>query len=256
MSVSESPDIASGEPATVIETHLASGVRVLSTTRRGGVSSGRYSSWNLGAHVGDDPSAVRANRQRLGALLPASTQICWLNQVHGTLVVPASTGSGAEADAVWLDTLGIAGAVMTADCLPVVLAAKEGGCAAVAHAGWRGLAAGVIAETVKALPVQTEGLSAWLGPAIGPAAFEVGDEVRQAFISAQGDAAQHAFLPGSIPGKWLCDLYELARQQLAALGIEDISGGDRCTFTESEDFFSYRRDGRTGRMATVVWLER
>ncbi|MEE4203038.1 MAG: peptidoglycan editing factor PgeF [Halieaceae bacterium] len=256
----------------VIEVHFASGVRALSTTRRGGVSTGSFADWNLGDHVGDQPEAVQENRRRLSSHLPAGTGITWLEQVHGTRVVHASTGQGLKADAIWTDNPDYAGAVMTADCLPVVFAAKDGSCAAVSHAGWRGLAAGVLTATLEALPVEPGDLEAWLGPAIGPSAFEVGNEVREAFIQCLGEQASRCFiksqsnektaerLPGApmadSGGKWLCDLFSLARLQLQEAGLESITGGDRCTFSEPNDFFSYRRDGQTGRMATVVWLTR
>ncbi len=243
------------EPAT-LRPALAgvTGVGVLSTTRVGGDSLPPFDSWNLGQHVGDKPDAVASNRSRLQALLPADVQICWLQQVHGASVVHARSGQGAQADAVWTDDPGYACAIMTADCLPVVLATECGGCCAVVHGGWRGLAGGVLNQTIATLPVAPTSLVAWLGPAIGPRAFEVGDDVRDAFIAAMGAHASTAFVPSGQPGKWFCDIYALAKQQLAALGVSQVSGGGRCTHADVGQFFSYRRDGQTGRMATVAWL--
>ena len=257
----------------VIEHRFSSGIRTLSTTRRGGVSDEPYASWNLGGHVGDSPDAVRENRRRLQAHLPSSVGITWLHQVHGTKVVYAGgceAGEIPEADAVWTDSHETAGAVMTADCLPVVFAATDGSCAAVSHAGWRGLAAGVLSATLEALPMAPPELEVWLGPAIGRDAFAVGSEVRQAFIERMGETASRCFTESHLDqasaiessnhtsrglnAKWRCDLYSLARLQLRDAGVASIAGGDRCTYTESDDFFSYRRDGQTGRMATVVWL--
>ncbi len=227
-------------------------VKALSTTRAGGVGTAPFDSLNLGTHVGDDPAAVAANRARLRALLPAEP--CWLNQVHGTAVVDLATEHGVpDADAAVSRTPGAVCVVMTADCLPVLLCDRAGTVVGAAHAGWRGLQGGVIEAAVRAMNVPAGELMAWLGPAIGPAAFEVGDEVRAAFV-ADDPAAACAFRPAGPAGKWLADLYLLARQRLAALGVTAVHGGDSCTFTEAERFFSYRRDGRTGRMASLVWL--
>ncbi len=227
-------------------------VKALSTTRAGGVGVAPFDSLNLGTHVGDDPAAVAANRARLRALLPAEP--CWLNQVHGTAVVDLATEHGVpDADAAVSRTPGAVCVVMTADCLPVLLCDRAGTVVGAAHAGGRGLQGGVIEAAVRAMNVPAGELMAWLGPAIGPAAFEVGDEVRAAFV-ADDPAAACAFRPAGPAGKWLADLYLLARQRLAALGVTAVHGGDSCTFTEAERFFSYRRDGRTGRMASLVWL--
>ncbi len=227
-------------------------VKALSTTRAGGVGVAPFDSLNLGTHVGDDPAAVAANRARLRALLPVEP--CWLNQVHGTAVVDLATAHGVpDADAAVSRTPGAVCVVMTADCLPVLLCDRAGTVVGAAHAGWRGLQGGVIEAAVRAMNVPAGELMAWLGPAIGPAAFEVGDEVRAAFV-ADDPAAACAFRPAGPAGKWLADLYLLARQRLAALGVTAVHGGDSCTFTEAERFFSYRRDGRTGRMASLVWL--
>jgi len=224
-------------------------VRALSTTRAGGSGSGPYASFNLAAHVGDDPAVVAANRR----LLDPGIAPLWLQQVHGTRCVDvAASADGVEADASWSRSSALACAVLTADCLPVLLCDDAGTVVAAAHAGWRGLAAGVIEATVAAMAVPGARLMAWLGPAIGPTAFEVGDEVRAAFLR-QDAAAATAFVPHGA-GKWLCDLYALAARRLARLGVERVYGGGYCTFSEPERFFSYRRDGATGRMATLVWL--
>ncbi|OHC65725.1 MAG: hypothetical protein A2045_09785 [Rhodocyclales bacterium GWA2_65_20] len=227
-------------------------VRALATTRGGGHGSGAYDSFNLASHVGDDPLAVAANRQLLRGRLPVAP--VWLDQVHGVRCVDvASAGDGAQADAGFARTPAQACAVLTADCLPLLLCDDAGTVVAAAHAGWRGLAAGVVEAAVAALQVPGPRLMAWLGPAIGPAAFEVGDEVRAVFLQ-QDRGADAAFVPHGT-GKWLCDLGALARRRLLRLGVERIHGGGYCTYTQRERFFSYRRDGVTGRMATLVWLE-
>ncbi len=234
-------------------------VRSLQINRAGGVSLGAYASLNLGDHVGDNPLAVAANRQRLRLAVPAlPSDPLWLNQVHGSQVLVAENfRHGAEfdaaADACVARTPGLVCAVLTADCLPLLLCAENGAVVAAAHAGWRGLAAGVIESTVAAMQVEPAHLLAWLGPAIGPTAFEVGDEVRTVFCRHDPRAAE-AFVAHA-PGKWLCDLYLLARQRLAALGVRRVWGGDWCTFSEPRHFYSYRRDGLTGRMASLIWLE-
>lgn len=228
-------------------------VRAISTTRLGGVSIAPYDSLNLGDHVGDDLAAVEANRAQLGRQLPAAP--LWLRQVHGTAVVDAATTRpGTEADAAVARTRGMVCAVMTADCLPVLLCDDHGTVVGAAHAGWRGLCDDVIEATVAAMQMPGENLLAWLGPAIGPAAFEVGDEVRAAFVT-RDPAAARAFQPSRNNGKWLADLYQLARQRLAACGVSRIHGGEFCTFSEPDRFFSYRRDGKTGRMASLIWLK-
>lgn len=234
-------------------------VRSASTLRQGGVSGGRYSSLNLGAHVGDHPAAVLENRRRLRAALRLPTEPFWLNQVHGVAVArPAwRTGRPPTADVAVYNA--VAGgqpgvcAVLTADCLPVLFCDRAGTRVAAAHAGWRGLAAGVLANAVDALGVPGNELLAWIGPAIGPAAFEVGDDVVLAFTSAHPEA-RAAFAPNT-RGRWQGDLFLLARQALARLGVTEVYGGNRCTASDAEAFFSYRRDGQTGRMATLVWLD-
>jgi hypothetical protein len=230
------------------------GVRALSTTRTGGVSHAPYASLNLGQHVGDDPAAVRENRRRLRAVLPAEP--VWLQQVHGTRVFGVD-GRGVdpppEADAAWTAARDVVCAVMTADCLPVLFCDDAGTTVAAAHAGWRGLVGGVLENTVAALPVAPERLLAWLGPAIGPSAFEVGDEVRAAFVAAD-PAAARAFTPGTA-GKWMANLFLLARQRLARAGVGRVYGGGVCTVSDPERFYSHRRDRVSGRQATLVWLQ-
>lgn len=227
-------------------------VRALSTTRAGGVSVAPYDSLNLGTHVGDDPASVADNRAQVRRIVPSEP--AWLNQVHGTAVVDAaSVASVPDADASVSRTPGSVCVVMTADCLPVLLCDRAGTVVGAAHAGWRGLHGGVIEATVAAMQVAPGDVIAWLGPAIGPTAFEVGDEVRGAFVAVDA-SADAAFKPAGQPGKWFADIYLLARQRLAALGVTAVHGGDCCTVSESRRFFSYRRDGVTGRMGTLVWL--
>ena len=229
-------------------------VRAASTTRWGGVSQSPYESLNLAGHVGDDPANVAENRQRLAAALNRVHEPAWLEQVHGTTVVKAETVSAPViADAAWTRAPGRSCVVMTADCLPVLLCDRVGTVVAAAHAGWRGLAAGVIGATVARLGMPPMELLAWLGPAIGPDAFEVGEEVRAAFLKL--DAGNVVCFRPSPAGRWLADLYELARRQLRSLGVSAIYGGEFCTFSEPERFFSYRREPRTGRMASLIWLE-
>lgn len=227
------------------------------TSRRcGGVSTGPYASLNLALHVGDRADAVLENRCRLG--LPAEP--LWLNQIHGDTVVDAGQFSAThnragktEADAAYTTQAGVICAVLTADCLPILFCDQEGTRVAAAHAGWRGLAGGIIERTVDALKLPGEELLAWLGPAIGPRAYEVGREVRDAFVQ-HNDAAAGAFT-SSRPGHWWMDMYRLARQRLQHCGVRTISGGDHCTWQEADNFYSYRRDGVTGRMASVIWME-
>lgn len=230
-------------------------VRSLVTTRLGGASQGRYASFNLGLHVGDDPAAVATNRAQLAALIGASPR--WLEQVHGIQVIDAAQimpdAPPPQADAAFSRQPGVPCVVMTADCLPVLLCDEAATGVAAVHAGWRSLLGGVLEESIAALSAPGENLLAWLGPAIGPQVFEVGGEVRDAFIAADRQAAA-AFVPAA-PGKWLADIYQLARQRLAGRGVTRIYGGAFCTVSESGRFYSYRREGQTGRMASVVWLE-
>ncbi len=227
-------------------------VRALITTRNGGRSTGPYASMNLGLRVGDDPEMVETNRRLLKALLPAAPK--WLNQVHGTRVVNAeSIDDPVEADASVATSPGCVSVVMVADCLPILITDRIGSTVAVAHAGWRGLAAGIIDNTIRAIEARPEHLLAYLGPAIGPSAFEVGDEVRDAFIAVDR-AAQAAFRPRQ-PGKWLADLFLLARQRLAKAGLVNVYGGGQCTHSDPARFFSHRRDKVSGRMAALIWIE-
>jgi YfiH family protein len=228
------------------------GVRALATTRCGGVSRAPWDSFNLGAHVGDDPQAVAANRALLRRELPAEP--LWLSQVHGTRCVDAAIAApGVEADASITRQRGVVCAVLTADCLPVLLCDDQATVVGIAHAGWRGLVAGVIEATVAAMGEPGMRLMAWLGPAIGPQAFEVGGEVREIFVDRDAQAAS-AFAVAT-NGKWLCDIHQLARQRLHALGIRRTTSADFCTARDEQRFFSYRRDGVTGRMASLIWLE-
>lgn len=225
-------------------------VRALQTTRLGGVSAPPYDTLNLGTHVGDEPLAVAANRNRLQALVPGEP--VWLEQVHGTAVVSAETaGCLPVADACVTRLAGAVCVVMTADCLPVLLCDRQGRVVGAVHAGWRGLADGVIEAAVAAMDAPALDILAWLGPAIGPDAFEVGPEVREVFLK-HDIAAAAAFIPRN--GKFLADLYLLATQRLHALGITRIYGGGFCTYRDAGRFFSYRRDGPTGRMASLIWI--
>lgn len=226
-------------------------VKAVSTTRAGGLSAAPYDALNLGDHVGDIPSAVAANRALLAQHVPVEP--LWLTQVHGKIVADAASAlPRTQADAAIARQAGCVCAIMTADCLPVLFCDQDGTAVGAAHAGWRGLADGVLEATVSAMQVNPDKIMAWLGPAIGPTAFEVGHEVREAFVSSLPAHAE-AFAPHG--EKWLGDLYLLARQRLNQIGVTAIYGGDRCTYSEPEDFFSYRRDKQTGRMASLIWLE-
>ena len=227
-------------------------VRAVQTTRRGGISSAPYDSFNLGSHVGDAPLAVARNRMSLNTLLPSEP--VWLEQAHGTLVANADLASCLpQADACIARHRTAVCVVLTADCLPVLLCDTQGSVVGAAHAGWKGLAAGVIEATVRAMDIAPQNLMAWLGPAISQPAFEVGAEVRDMFVGANPQAAK-AFIPGQ-HDKWYADIYALARLRLQALGIAQIYGGDFCTYRDHERFFSYRRAGMTGRMGTFIWLD-
>ena len=229
-------------------------VHACTTTRSGGVSRGPYAGLNLGLHVGDDPAAVAANRAQLCAALALPSEPFWLTQVHGCDAVSAQAPSAEPptADAALTCEPGRVCVVLTADCLPLLLCDRAGTVCAAVHAGWRGLQRGVIEATIAALGVPPSSLLAWLGPAIGPACFEVGPEVRAAFVDAD-PAAAVAFRAGS-GDRLLADIYALARLRLAAAGVSAVFGGDLCTVSDPDRFFSYRRDGRTGRMATLTWL--
>lgn len=230
-------------------------VHTASTLRSGGVSAPPFDTLNLGAHVGDASEAVHANRKLVREALQLPAEPCWLNQVHGTQVVEADHWTQSpQADACIARSAGLVCAIMTADCLPVLLSSREGDRIAAAHAGWRGLAGGVLESTVSSLGLPGAELMAWLGPAIGPQAFEVGDEVRIAFTAHDAQAAQ-AFTPSHRAGHWLADLYVLARQRLKCLGVTAVYGGGLCTVTDEARFFSFRRDGQCGRMASLIWMD-
>lgn len=251
------PQGAGAAALLVPEWPAPSRVRALMTTRAGGVSGGVFASLNLGTHVGDHPAHVAENRGRLQQ--GVDKPLAYLNQVHGTKVVQAASalqalqqGTPLEADASVNTDGSAACVVMTADCLPVLLCDTEGRVVAAAHAGWRGLAGGVLENTVAAMRTDPGRLMAWFGAAIGAEAFEVGAEVRAAFVAQHPDAAQAFTDIGE--DKFLADIYALARLRLNACGVTAIYGGTHCTVLERERFFSYRRDGQTGRMAAAVWL--
>ena len=225
-------------------------VRSCVTTRAGGVSQAPYDSFNLAAHVEDDLAAVSKNRQRL--LSQLGCRPAWLQQVHGITVVQADPEQVLEADASWTDVPGVAATVMTADCLPVLFCDRAGTRVAAAHAGWRGLAGGVLESTLDALAIDGQETLVWLGPAIGPQAFEVGAEVREAFV-AQHEQASSAFVPSQNAGRFMADIYQLARIRLAARGVTAVYGGGFCTYNDAR-FYSYRRAAQTGRFASLIWL--
>jgi len=226
------------------------GITAGCSLRTGGVSSGEFGSLNLGLHVGDDPVVVNENRERFVADCGLPSAPLWLSQVHRTRVA-RDPEPETEADASVTSNAGVVLAVMVADCLPVLFASDDGTEVAAAHAGWRGLSAGVLENTVRAFEKPPQNLLAWLGPAISQAAFEVGDEVRQAFIDWNA-AASDCFVRNE-RDRWQADLYGLARQRLQAIGVQRISGGEFCTYADAGRFFSYRRDGQCGRMAAFVF---
>jgi YfiH family protein len=227
-------------------------IHAATTLRTGGVSAGVYASLNPALHVGDRNEWVIENRQIIKTQLNLPSEPVWLNQIHSNLVIDAARSETLpEADASYNMEPGIVCAVMTADCLPLLVCDTEGTCVAAIHAGWRGLLAGVIANTVDSL--QKKNLLVWLGPAIGPECFEVGTEVRDLFVNKSASFI-NAFRKQD-QGKWLADIYQLARTELATAGIDRIYGGDFCTVTEQARFYSYRRDKETGRMASLIWRE-
>ena len=233
-------------------------VQALSTTRKGGVSQVPWHSLNLGSHVGDNPANVTENRRRLAAFMGVEAgQIGWLNQVHGTRVVKLvgdNLNGCPDADASFTRQRGVVCAILTADCLPVILADRDGEVVGAAHAGWRSLCGGVLENLIRAMAVEPSRLIAWFGPSIGPANFEVGPEVRAAFVAQQAESETAFSECGARPGHFVADIYELARLRLSRAGVSDISGGGLCTVNDPERFYSYRRDGQTGRMATLIWL--
>ncbi|MGA7179301.1 MAG: peptidoglycan editing factor PgeF [Thiobacillaceae bacterium] len=228
-------------------------VKAFMTTRQGGVSHPPFAGLNLGDHVGDDPERVLQNRSLLRDILPAEPY--WLQQVHGCAVACTDGGlDSAQADAAYSCKSGSVCVVMTADCLPLLLCDEAGTVVAAAHAGWRGLAAGILEATVESMKTPPGRILAWMGAAIGPQAFEVGDEVRDAFArDLQKTAA--AFKPADQPGKWWADIYQLAQLRLARIGVTQIFGGGLCTYTDNQRFYSFRRDRTTGRMASLIWLQ-
>lgn len=227
------------------------GIVAGTTLRYGGVSSGRFGSMNLGAYD-DDADAVCENRSRFRSLCDLPAEPCWLRQVHGdNVVIDPAPGEALEADAAITRNSGVVCVVTTADCLPVIFASADGTELAVAHAGWRGLARGVLEATVRAMSMDPPDLLAWLGPAISQSAFEVGGEVREEFL-AHDPAAADCFAENE-RGRWQADLYGLARMRLGRVGVEQVSGGEYCTFSEPGRFFSFRRDGACGRMASFVF---
>lgn len=226
-------------------------VRACVTTRTGGISRPPFETFNLGDHVEDDPAAVASNRQRLEGL--TGCRPAWMSQVHSALAVSADPQTLLQADANWTDQRGIACCVLTADCLPVLFCDRAGTRVAAAHAGWRGLASGILEATVTAMNVAPSELLVWLGPAIGPDAFEVGAEVREAFVAVHAQAAE-AFRPSANPGRFMADIYRLARIRLAALGVHNVHGGGYCTVSDPR-FYSYRRTPRTGRFASLIWTQ-
>jgi YfiH family protein len=242
------------EPEWIVPDWPAPGnVKSFITTRSGGVSQGPFASFNIGMRAGDDEQAVAANRARLRASIPADPK--WLRQVHGNAVVDADTLSEIpEADASVARRPGTVCVIQVADCVPVLFADRGGTAIAAAHAGWRGLSSGVLERTVERMALPPSGLMAYLGPGIGPRAFEVGEDVRNAFLAH--DAASAAGFSPHKPGKWMADLYLLALQRLSALGITSVHGGGYCTYSDPARFFSYRREKTSGRMAALIWLER
>ena len=230
-----------------------SNVQALTTLRHGiGASAAPFDSFNLGLRSGDDPDTVQRNRHDLMARMHLPGAPRWLRQVHGTTVAIEPGDDEPEADAAVTRTAGTVLAILTADCLPVVFAARDGATVAAAHAGWRGLAAGVLEATVAAMQVPGDEIVAWLGPAAGQQAYEIGEEVHDAFVSRDPSAAS-AFI-ATRPGHWRVDLSALARQRLADVGVTDVYGGGLCTISDAQRFFSHRRDQRTGRMATLAWI--
>jgi YfiH family protein len=232
---------------------LPEGLHAAVTLRSGGVSQGLYASLNPASHVNDAADAVLTNRAMIKQMLALPAEPVWLQQVHGVDVVKADQVTDLpEADASFTDQSGVVCAVLTADCLPVLFCGDQGAVIGAAHAGWRGLQAGVIEQTIAAMNCRD--LQVWLGPAIGPAHFEGGDEVREAFVSQNANAS--VAFSATQAGKWLADIYQLARIRLANLGVEQVYGGGLCTVSDAQRFYSYRRDGAaTGRMASLIWRD-
>lgn len=233
-------------------------VVAFTTTRAGGFSRGRYAGLNLGDHVGDEPATVVRNRAAFATQLPPKTSVQWLTQNHGTSVIAAGRPElPVTADGIWTSRPGLACTVMTADCLPVLFCTLDGAVIAAAHAGWRGLCEGILEACIAAMGVPPQSLMAWMGPAIGPTAFEVGAEVREQFLDCghpdQRPSLSQCFTPCG--DRFLADLYRLAALRMRFVGVADIYGGDLCTYRDPQNFYSYRRDGPTGRMATTIALK-
>lgn len=229
-------------------------IKAIMTTRQGGFSQYPFDSMNLGDHVADNPNVVKQNRMHLKEVLNLPTDPLWLTQVHGVTVANADDKhiTTIAADASVAHKKGSVCAVMTADCLPVLFCNQQGTSIAAAHAGWRGLHAGILEQTVKSLNCPASEVIAWFGAAISAQYFEVGAEVREAFISAQSEAS-HCFVPSINTDKWLADIYYLARLRLQAIGVTQITGGEACTYHDKERFYSYRREAKTGRMVSLIW---
>jgi YfiH family protein len=237
-----------------IDWDLPPGVRAAFTTRLGGVSAAPWDSFNLATHVGDVPEHVAANRARLRELLGLAAEPAWLNQVHGVDVADLDAGVGdspVTADASVTTKRGVACVVMVADCLPVLFTTRDGSRVGAAHAGWRGLAGGVIEQTVRALGVPGGELRAWLGPAISREHFEVGEDVREEFV--RRDTGARAYFDRNARGRWQADLAGLARRRLGLIGVSDITGGGLCTYSDRYRFYSHRRDGKGGRLGSLIW---
>lgn len=227
-------------------------VHAFTTTRKGGISEGVYDSFNLALHVNDRPGAVISNRQLLQDIFELPAQPLWLQQNHSNCVVAADHFDLIEADASWTSSKNTVCAVLTADCLPVFFTNKDGSRVAITHAGWRGLLNGVISATFSAMQIKPDDCLAWLGPSIGPDVFEVGKEVLQSFTD-KDKATLQAFKQKD-EEHWCCDMVQLARIELEQLGVEQIFSSGLCTYTDKENFYSYRRDGNTGRMASLIWI--
>lgn len=231
-----------------------SNVHALVTLRTGGYSMGPYTSFNLAAHTGDDPETVSKNRELLRTCFRLPSEPVWLQQVHGNRMIGADSDTGCtEADGSWTRVPGMVCAVMTADCLPVLICNQKGSMVAAAHAGWRGLHRGIVTNAVSMFKSDPAELIVWLGPAIGPQAFEVGAEVVRSFT--ESNPGNESAFKKTDDRHWLCDLYALARLELASLGVTTVYGGNQCTYTDELRFYSYRRDSVTGRMASIIWLE-
>jgi len=231
-------------------------VKSISTTRLHGFSTDVYASNNLGLHVGDDAAIVQANRQKLRSDAELPSAPLWMNQIHSNKVVYASDIKNVvDADASFTDNAGQICVVMTADCLPVLFVNESATKVAAAHAGWRGLLDGILENTVEKLAQNGERIFAWLGPAIGPTAFEVGDDVFSAFVE-RDVCSESAFQRRDDSDKWLANIYQLASMRLKATGVVDIYGGEYCTYSDQQRFYSYRRDGACGRMASLIWLDK